>query len=183
MSAYFPKSTSRIDNQRLCDWLMSCNEGLRGQIAPIDVKYFPAGHPRKGARVIIFSGNQDFLDSLQNFPKDFPFDIHIGNVYVRGGTRTGESKRKSKRPNINPGSIEKIVLKSVNDIMRGQNLQDDDQITKRLHGTSINANAGPPPPSSQTAYPVSTAIILTTIYIPTTSVSYTHLTLPTNREV
>ena len=41
-SAYFPKSTSRIDNQRLCDWLMSCNEGLRGQIAPIDIKYFPA---------------------------------------------------------------------------------------------------------------------------------------------
>ena len=46
LSAYFPKSTSRIDNQKLCDWVMSCNEGLRGQIAPIDVKYFPAGHPR-----------------------------------------------------------------------------------------------------------------------------------------
>ena len=155
LSAYFPKSTSRIDNQRLCDWLMSCNEGLRGQIAPIDVKYFPAGHPRKGARVIIFSGNQDFLDSLQNFPKDFPFNINIGNVYVRGGTRTGESKRKSKRPNISPGSIEQIVLKSVNDIMRNQNLGDDDQLARKMNGTSINANAAAaPPPNNQATYPV-----------------------------
>ena len=31
LSAYFPKSTSRIDNQKLCDWLMDCNEGLRGE--------------------------------------------------------------------------------------------------------------------------------------------------------
>ena len=77
LSAYFPKSTSRIDNQKLCDWVMSCNEGLKGEIAPIDVKYFPAGHPRKGARVIIFSGCQAFLDSLQCFPKDYPFNIRI----------------------------------------------------------------------------------------------------------
>ena len=32
LSAYFPKSTSRIDNQKLTDWLMDCNEGLRGEI-------------------------------------------------------------------------------------------------------------------------------------------------------
>ena len=46
LSAYFPKSTDKFDTQKLTDWLMSLNEGLRGHIRPIDVKYFPEGHPR-----------------------------------------------------------------------------------------------------------------------------------------
>ena len=81
-----------MKTQKLTDLLMDCNEGLDGEIAPLDVKYFPESHPRHWARVVILSATQPFLDSLQRFPKDFPFSINMANVYIRGGTRTDEVK-------------------------------------------------------------------------------------------
>ena len=53
LSAYFPKNTSKLKTRKLCDVLMDCNEGLRGEVNPVDVKYFPESHPRHGALSLI----------------------------------------------------------------------------------------------------------------------------------
>ena len=39
--------------------------------------------------MLSFTGDQKFLDSLQRFPRDFPFNIRIANVYIRGGWPEG----------------------------------------------------------------------------------------------
>ena len=110
ISAYFPKSCSKLTTQKLCEFLMECNEGLQGDISPLEIKQFPQTHARHGARIVVLSGNQAFLDSLQGFPKDFPSDIKIANVYIRGGTRTEEAKHPARRPKITRGSIEACLL-------------------------------------------------------------------------
>ena len=86
---------------------------------------------------MIFSGIQDFLDSLQKFHRDYPFDIKVGNVYIRGGTRSEDGKGKFRRPKMGANAIETLVLKSVNDIMRKQNLNDDDKLTSRLKDATL----------------------------------------------
>ena len=57
----------------------------------METRYFPKDHnnPRcRGARIVAFEGNQEFLDSLHAFHKDYPFNIRFGgNLYIRGGDR------------------------------------------------------------------------------------------------
>ena len=140
LSAYFPKNTSKLKTQKLTDVLMDCNEGLRGEVNPLDVKYFPEGHPRHGARIVILSGTQEFLDSLQKFPKDFPFNIHMANVYIRGGTRTDEAKGNHiRRPKIGRKSIEDLVKRNMDAILRNhtQTLAEDDKLASAFRGTNI----------------------------------------------
>ena len=36
LSAYFPKNCSKLKTHKLCDILMDCNDGLRGEVSPID---------------------------------------------------------------------------------------------------------------------------------------------------
>ena len=152
--------------------------------------------------------------------RDFPFDIRVGNVYIRGGTRTEDGKGKFRRPKIGANAIQTLVMKSVEDIMRKQNLQDDDKLTTRLreaklapgpnskdfpvrellltqlrdtrHKTSTNkynkdtiidkiwTNVNRIAQSSIKSLMVSLSKL---IFRTSRSVSYTHLTLPTNREV
>ena len=38
LSAYFPKNCDKLKTRKLTDLLMECNEGLQGEIAPLDVK-------------------------------------------------------------------------------------------------------------------------------------------------
>ena len=40
LSAYCPKNTIKISTNKIMDWIMSCNEGLQGEIRPFDVKFF-----------------------------------------------------------------------------------------------------------------------------------------------
>ena len=71
-------------------WLGLCNN-LHGKFDLVETRYFPTDHdnPRRlGAKIVAFEGNQEFLDSLHKFPKDFPFNIRFGgNLYIRGGER------------------------------------------------------------------------------------------------
>ena len=140
LSAYFPKNCAKVGTQKLCDFLMECNEGLDGEIRPIDVQRFPTSHPRFGARIVILSGTQEFLDSLQRFPKDFPFDIQMANVYIRGGTRTDEARGKPRQPKIKRGAMEELVRRNIAEILKQQTatLKEDDTLAKRMDGTTLN---------------------------------------------
>ena len=156
LSAYFPKSCSKLKTHKLCDILMDCNEGLRGEVSPIDVKYFPTSHPRHGARVVILSGTQDFLDSLHKFPKDFPFSINMANVYIRGGTRTEEAKGLNiRRPKIAKKSIEDLVKRNMEAILKIQNFAAEDKLAAAFKGTNIV------PDNSEDNFPVSSIMPVT----------------------
>ena len=140
LSAYFPKNCSKVCTQKLCDFLMDCNEGLRGEIRPVDVKYFPTNHARHGARIAVLSGTQEFLDSLQRFPKNFAFDIKMANVYIRGGTRTDEARSNSRRPKITRNSIEELVKRNMESLLRAQTatLGEDDKLSQQMNGAKIS---------------------------------------------
>ena len=141
---YFPKSCAKVKTRKLCDLLMDCNEGLRGEVAPLDVKYFPEKHQRHGARIVILSGTQDFLDFLQRFPKDFPFAINMANVYIRGGTRTDETRGNAgiRRPKIARKSIEDLVKRNMEALLKSQNFTEDDKLAFQFQGTNIGPDTG-----------------------------------------
>ena len=90
MTIYFGRPFHRFTLARLMYWLGLCND-LKGEMDIIEARYFAKDHPnprRRGARIIAFEGNQAFMDSLQKFPKDFPFSVRFGgNLYIRGGDR------------------------------------------------------------------------------------------------
>ena len=88
LTAFFPRSTKCVGTHKLIYRLLSCNRGLQGNIWPVEARKYPDDHPiprRRGARILSFTGDQEFLDSLQRFPRDFPFNIDIANVHIRGG--------------------------------------------------------------------------------------------------
>ena len=88
LTAFFPRSTKFVGMKKLVAWLLLCNPGLKGTIWPSIAKKFPDTHPnvrKRGARILSFTGNQQFLDSLYAFPKGYPFSIKIANVYIEGG--------------------------------------------------------------------------------------------------
>ena len=101
LTAFFPRATKCVGMKKLVTWLLSCNRGLQGKIWPVEAKRYPDDHPivrRRGARFLSFTGDQKFLDSLQCFPRDFPFNIRIANVYIRGVKERVKGRRCCRRP-------------------------------------------------------------------------------------
>ena len=88
LTIYLPASISGAKPNKCLRWLRSCNRKLQGKMWSINTKKFPKSHPRAGARIVAITGDQQFLDSLHRFPRDYPFDIKIANLYIRGGQRT-----------------------------------------------------------------------------------------------
>ena len=90
LTIYFGRQFHRFETPKLMEWLGICND-LRGEFELVETRNFPKDHDnprRRGARIVAFEGNQEFLDSLHSFPKDYPFNIRFGgNLYIRGGDR------------------------------------------------------------------------------------------------
>ena len=130
LTAFFPRSTKCVGTKKLITWLLSCNRGLQGKIWPIEARKYPEDHPvarRRGARVLSFTGDQTFLDSLQRFPKDFPFNIRIANVYIRGGERTAEGKSTAlrRRPRMTAESLKNLLRRHGKEIADEANAEED----------------------------------------------------------
>ena len=91
LTAFFPRANKFVTMGKLIEWIFTCNWGLKGTIWASPVKKFPDDHinPRKrGARILSFSGDQKFLDSLHAFPMGYPFSVKLSNVYIQVGERT-----------------------------------------------------------------------------------------------
>ena len=62
---------------------------MKGEIEVVEVKEFPLTHAvekKRGVRIITLLGDQDFLDSLYEYPPSYPFTASIlRNLYIRGG--------------------------------------------------------------------------------------------------
>ena len=95
LTAYFGRQFAIFDTPRLMYWLGLCNN-LSGQFELVETRLFSKTHDnprRRGARIVAFEGNQEFLDCLQRYPKDYPFNIRFGgNIYIRGGDRYAEKQ-------------------------------------------------------------------------------------------
>ena len=122
LTAYFPRATKFVGMGRLIEWLFMCNRGLKGTIWPSSVKKFADNHesPRKrGARILSFTGDQKFLDSLHAFPRGFPFSVKLANVYIQGGERTkaGHTGQRQKRPKMTEEALKKLLARHGKEII------------------------------------------------------------------
>ena len=92
LTAFFPRATKYVGMSRLIEWLFSCNRGLQGTIWPSAVKKFPDDHAnnrKRGARILSFTGDKKFLDSLHAFPRGFKC------IYTGGGNAQRQGRPAS----------------------------------------------------------------------------------------
>ena len=84
-----------------------------------------------------FTGDQAFLDSLQRFPKEFPFNIKLANVYIRGGARTTEGKVpvKRRRPKMTSEALRNLLTRYGKEIVEDAEA-DDEEKTQRKDKTT-----------------------------------------------
>ena len=132
LTAFFPRATKCVGTKKLITWLLSCNRGLQGKIWPIEARKYPDDHPivrRRGARVLSFTGDQAFLDSLQRFPRDFPFHIKLANVYIRGGERTNEAQRvlPRRRPRMTSEALKNLLKRHGREILEEEEAEDNNK--------------------------------------------------------
>ena len=87
--------------------------------------------------MLSFTGDQVFLDSLQRFLKDFPFNIRIANVYIRGGERVkeGQTVLKRRRPRMTAEALQNLLRRHGKEIV---DEADADQDEKDKRGDSAS---------------------------------------------
>ena len=141
LSAFYPRSTAFVGIGKLIEWLFFCNKGLKGTIWPSLSKKFPDNHPnpsKQGARILTFTGDQKFLDSLHAFPRGFPFHIKIANVYIQGGertrTRSSATQIHRRRPRMTEEGLKALLAR------HGKSLLDEaeEEADNQAHRASQN---------------------------------------------
>ena len=146
LSIFFPRACAHVDEDLLIEWLRTCNPGLKGTIETIECREYKKTHPvvrRRGAKIITFTGDEEFLDSLHAFPSNFPFSIKIANAYIRGGDRVKEryAGGKPQRPKISQGALRDLLRRNSNS-MADAAAEAEDRLAEELRRTDIHGNAG-----------------------------------------
>ena len=144
LSIFFPRACAHVDEDLLIEWLRSCNPGLKGAIETIECREYKKTHPvvrRRGAKIITFTGDEEFLDSLHSFPSNFPFSIKIANAYIRGGDRVKEryAGGKSQRPRISQGALRDLLKRNSN-MMADAAAEAEDRLAEDLRRTDLQGN-------------------------------------------
>ena len=108
LTIYAHKGTRPFRPMTLVQALRRSNPQLRGEVEVIECREYPLNHPvekRRGVRVITLNEDQKFLDSLYEFPPNYPFTASVlRNIYVRGGARRNPKAQKQSAPRAGPGS-------------------------------------------------------------------------------
>ena len=145
LSIFFLQACAHVDEDLLIEWLQSCNPGLKGAIETIECREYKKTHPvvrQRGAKIITFTGDEEFLDSLNSFPSNFPFSIKIANAYIRGGDRVKEryAGGKSQRPRISQGALSDLLKRNSN-MMADAAAEAEDRLADNLRRTDLHGNA------------------------------------------
>ena len=120
---------------------------MAGTIETIECREYKKTHPvvrRRGAKIITFTGDEEFLDSLHAFPSNFPFSIKIANAYIRGGDRVKEryAGGKPQRPRISQGALRDLLKRNSNSMAdaaaEAEDRLADDLRRTDLHGKHID---------------------------------------------
>jgi hypothetical protein len=139
LTLFISPAVAHVETKKVLEWLLELNRGLKGEIKPATVRKFKASYPiekRRGARVVSFTGDQAFLDSLHKFPKDYPFDVKVGNIYIRGGDRTDQAypkARRSKRPMMSATAVNALLASNSGNIVEAAMEAEDRLSNLRLN--------------------------------------------------
>ena len=130
LSAFFPRACKFVSMDKLIEWLFSCNRGLKGTLWPSQVKQFPDDHEnrrKRGARILTFTGDQKFMDSLHAFPRGYPFTIKLSNVYIQGGerVRAGATATRRRRPKMTDAALKELLARHGKDAMDDAEAEND----------------------------------------------------------
>ena len=102
LTLYVHKGMRAFRPTMIVETLRRSNPQLKGELEVMECKEFPHNHPmekRRGVRIITLHADQTFLDSLYEFPPNYPFNASIlCNIYIRGGARLNPKDPKAKRP-------------------------------------------------------------------------------------
>ena len=132
LSAFFPRACKFVGMEKLIEWIFLCNRGLKGTIWPSQVKQIKDDHenPRKrGARILTFTGDQKFMDTLHAFPRGYPFSIKLSNVYIQGGerVRAGATAQRRRRPKMSDTALKELLARHGKDAMDEAEAKNDAQ--------------------------------------------------------
>ena len=135
LSVYFGPNFAPLRTQKLMLWIGLCNN-LVGNYDVLSCRTYPRDHPnekRRGARIVTFEGDQDFYDSLHQFPRDFPFTVKVGgNVYIRGGDRADPDDPRAiqgYRPRIKRSGVRQL-MSGVKEKLMDQAQDQEDQLNR-----------------------------------------------------
>ena len=140
LTAFLPRATKYVGVDKIIYWMFLCNRGLQGTVWPAVAKKFPDSHPnprKRGARILSFTGDQKFLDSLHSFPRGFPFSVKIANVYIEGGERTkeGQATMRRRRPKMSEEALKALLRR------HGKEIMDEAEETEDAHSSERRERA------------------------------------------
>ena len=79
LTAYFGQQFAIFETPRLMYWLGLC-KNLSGEFELVETRYFSKMHDnprRRGARIVAFEGNQEFLDCLKKYSQGLPVQLGV----------------------------------------------------------------------------------------------------------
>ena len=162
LTIYFPRACAHMDPDLLIEVLRECNPGLKGPhisipnyhtsinnariqsiglIETIDCKIFKDTNPnirRRGVKIISFTGDEAFLDSLHSFPANFPFSVKLANCYIRGGDRVKEryTGATPQRPKMAMSAVRELLRRNSTTITN-EALDEEDRLASGMRETNI----------------------------------------------
>ena len=165
LTIYFPRACAHMEPDLLIQVLRECNPWLKGndnstitnlmntnieasiattlieQIETIDCKIFKetnANIRRRGVKIISFTGDEAFLDSLHSFPANFPFSVKLANCYIRGGDRVKEryAGTKPQRPKMAMSAVRELLRQNSTTITN-EALDEEERLASNMRNTNI----------------------------------------------
>ena len=120
------------------------NPQLKGEVEVIECKEFPMNHPvekKRGVRILSLHADQQFLDSLYEFPVNYPFSASvIRNVYIRGGNRRNPKDPRAKRPpgrtRLGKASVKKILTITSGEVL--EQAAEESELNEKMSSADIN---------------------------------------------
>ena len=170
LTIYFPQACAHMEPDLLIEVLRECNPGLKGttynnsllkmntnvdssvtplgQIETIDCKVYKETNPnvrRQGVKIISFTGDEAFLDSLHSFPANFPFRVKLANCYIRGGDRVKEryAGTKPQRPKMAMSAVRELLRRNSTTITN-EALDEEERLASNMRNTNLAGNVTPP---------------------------------------
>ena len=99
---------------------------------------------RRGVKIISFTGDEAFLDSLHSFPANFPFSVKLANCYIRGGDRVKEryAGTKPQRPKMAMSEVQELLRRNSITITN-EALDEEERLANNMRSTNIASKFNP----------------------------------------
>ena len=141
LTLYAHKGTRPFRATKMIEILRRSNPRLKGEVEVVEVKEFPLTHAiekKRGVRIITLLGDQDFLDSLYEYPPNYPFTASIlRNLYIRGGSRRNPKDPLAQKPQGRTRMGKKALRRFVNGTSKEVLNKAADDLTDKMSGANL----------------------------------------------